>query len=550
MVAAASVAVLAAVLLALPQEPAPPAASSGNLLLRGGAVHTGTNRDWPGPIAARAGRIVAGDRLDPAIDAEAIDLPDGAFVVPGLIDAHGHLKGLGDALAEVDLVGTASYVEVVEKVLAAAARAPKGAWILGRGWDQNDWPDKAMPQHGPLSAAVPDHPVWLVRVDGHAGLANAAAMARSGITKDSATGQGGEIQRDAAGAPTGVLVDDAMALVVVPPSTDEQLRERLLAAHDACLRAGLVGVHDAGVDARTLAAMVGLHKEGKWRLRVHVMLDPREDLLIARGPWQTDDGVIVVRAVKAYADGALGSHGAVLLEPYADRKGWKGLMLMPKPALAALAQRCADAGMQLCMHAIGDAANRAVLDAYATVQCEGGLAARRFRVEHAQIVADGDFARFAALGVVPSMQPTHLTSDMPWAPGRLGAERTLRSYAWSRFHRLGVVVPFGSDFPVESVDPRKGLFAAITTRGERGGGDGSLRRDQKLSREQALRGFTLHAAHAMFAERDLGTIEAGKSADFTVFDRDLRVCPEEEILQAKVLMTVVRGRVAWSAAGR
>lgn len=550
MVAAASVAALAAVLLALPQEPVAPVASSGNLLLRGGVVHTGTNLDWPGPVAARAGRIVAGDRLDPAVDAVAIDLPDGAFVVPGLIDAHGHLLGLGSALAEVSLVGAASYVEVVEKVRAAAARAPKGAWILGRGWDQNDWPEKAMPQHGPLSAAVPDHPVWLVRVDGHAGLANAAAMARAGIGKDSAVGEGGEILRDATGAPTGVLVDDAMALVVVPPLSDEQLRERLLAAHDACLRAGLVGVHDAGVDARTLTAMVGLHGEGRWRLRVHVMLDPGETELIARGPWQTGDGVIVVRAVKAYADGALGSRGAVLLEPYADRAGWKGLMLMPKPAIAALAQRCADARMQLCMHAIGDAANRAVLDAYATVRCDGGLAARRFRVEHAQIVAADDFARFAALGALPSMQPTHLSSDMPWAPERLGAERTLRAYAWSRFHRLGVVVPFGSDFPVESVDPRKGLFAAVSTRAERGGPEGGFRPDQKLSREQALRGFTLHAAYAMFAERDLGTIEVGKSADFTVFDRDLRTCPEDEILQARPLLTVIRGRVAWSALGR
>jgi predicted amidohydrolase YtcJ len=550
MLAVACAVAFAVTTLAVPQEPAPPRMPSGNLLLRGGVVFTGTNRDWPGALAARHGRIVDGDRLDPAADAQAIDLPAGAFVAPGLVDAHGHLLGLGNQLAEVDLVGTASFVEVVDKVRAAAARAPKGSWILGRGWDQNDWPDKAMPAHEPLSAATPEHPVWLVRVDGHAGLANAAAMARVGIGRDSAVGQGGEIARDAAGAPTGLLVDDAMALVAVPPLSDEQLRERLLAAHDACLHAGLVGVHDAGVDARTLQAMVDLHREGRWRLRVHVMLDPGEAALIARGPWQTGDGVIQVRAVKAYADGALGSRGAVLLTPYADRAGWKGLMLKPKAAIQELAQRCADAGMQLCMHAIGDAANRTVLDAYAAVVADGGLAALRFRVEHAQLVADDDFARFAALGVLPSMQPTHLTSDMPWAPERLGAERTLRAYAWTRFHRLGVVVPFGSDFPVESVDPRKGLFAAATTRSERGGPAGGWRPDQKLSREQALRGFTLHAAHAMFAERELGTIEAGKSADFTVFDRDLRTCAEDEILQAKVLLTVVRGQVVHSALGQ
>lgn len=255
-----------------------------------------------------------------------------------------------------------------------------------------------------------------------------------------------------------------------------------------------------------------------------------------------------MRAVKGYADGALGSRGALLLEPYSDRPGWKGLFLTPKAGVLELAQFCADHGMQLCTHAIGDAANRAVLDAYAEVQVDGGLAARRFRIEHAQVVAEADFARFAVLGVLPSMQPTHMTSDMPWAGSRLGAERTQRAYAWKRFHAMGLPVPFGSDFPVESVDPRRGFFAATTTKGDPGGA--AMRPDQVLSRAEVLTGFTQHAAHGMFEEKRLGTIELGKWADFTVWDRNLLTCSDAELLGAKVLLTVVGGRVAYDGRGR
>lgn len=530
-----------------PQEPHHPKVASGNLLLRGGRIHTGTNADWPGALSVEAGRIRFGDSLDPAFDATAIDLPADAFVMPGLQDAHGHLLGLGTSLAEVDLVGTASFDEVIARAVAKAATQPAGTWILGRGWDQNDWPDTAMPHHRALSAAIPDHPVWLVRVDGHAGLANLKALQQANVTRDSVVGGGGEILRDAAGEPTGVLVDEAMAAIRPPAPTVAQIRERLLAAQRECLRHGLTCVHDAGVDATTLQAMVDLHREGKWWLRTYVLLDPNERELIARGPWQTPDGRIVVRAVKAYADGALGSRGAALLADYSDAPGKRGLVSMPKGSIQVLAQFCADHDMQLCMHAIGDAANRAVLDAYAAVKTNGEPAAGRlrFRIEHAQVLADADFGRVRDLGVLPSMQPTHLTSDMPWAGQRLGPERTLLAYAWTRFHRLGVIVPFGSDFPVESVDPRRGLFAAVTTRPLSGGPAAGFRPEQRLSREQALRGFTLHAAHGMFAESRLGTIELRKVADLTVFDRDLRTCSDDELLTAKVLLTVVGGQVVY-----
>jgi predicted amidohydrolase YtcJ len=535
-----------AVVVPAPQNPAP----SGAVVVRGVTVHTGTGDLWPGNLEARHGRYVNSGSVHPAHHGAAeFDLP-GAFVMPGLIDAHGHLLGLGGMLDEVDLVGTTSYQEVVARAVAKASTLPKGSWVIGRGWDQNDWSNTAMPRHQELSAAIPDHPVWLTRVDGHAGLANRAAMLLSGLGKDSVTGEGGEILRDEAGEPTGVLVDDAMGAIKLPALSPEQIRQRLLEAQRECLRHGLTCVHDAGVDRTTLDVMLALHKEGKWLLRTYVLLDPNERELIARGPWQTPDARIVVRAVKLYADGALGSRGASLLEPYADMPGKRGLVSLPKGMLLEVAQRCADSGMQLCTHAIGDAANKTVLDAYAAVKIEGGIAPLRFRIEHAQVIAEDDFARFARLGVLPSMQPTHLTSDMPWAVERLGPERVLRAYAWRRFHRLGVKVPFGSDFPVESVDPRKGLFAAVTTRGERGGPPEGYRPDQKLSREQAIRGFTRHAAHAMFAERDLGRIELGNFADFTVFDRDLLTCAEDDILQAKVLLTVIGGQVAYDGRDR
>ena len=518
------------------------------LELKNATVHTGTGAPWSGSLVVSAGRIDAPGQPVPA-GTESLDL-QGAFVVAGLQDAHGHVYGLGTALAEVNLTGTKSYEEVIARTAAAAAKLPKGKWVIGRGWDQNDWVDKVMPHHVDLSVETPDHPVWLVRIDGHAGLANLRALRQTGIERDTEDPAGGRILRDENGDATGVLIDKAMGSVPVPEPTSDQIRERLLAAQQQCLSHGLTCVHDAGVSRIVLEEMRVLHLSKQWHLRTYVMLASNERELIKKGPWHSKDHLITVRAVKGYSDGALGSRGASLLEPYADDPGNRGLVGMPKGAILELAQRCADAGMQLCVHAIGDAGNRTVLDAFAAVKVEGGLAARRFRIEHAQVIGEGDFARFQQLGVLAAMQPTHLTSDMPWAESRLGPERVLRAYAWKSFHKLGVVVPFGSDFPVESVDPRKGLFAAVTTRAESGGPADGFRPDQKLSREEAIRGFTQHAAYGMFAEQDLGTIEAGKIADLTVFDRNLLTCPENDLLQAKVLLTIVGGRVVYDGRGK
>ena len=514
-----------------------------DLVLDHANVWTGTGAAWNGPLVVQGGRIAAPGAAA-ADGARHVDLR-GAFVMPGLQDAHGHLLGLGTALEEVDLGGARSYDEVIARVVAASRTRAKGEWILGRGWNQNDWREKVMPHHAELSAETPDHPVWLVRVDGHAELANLVALHGAGIGKDTATPSGGEILRGDDGEPTGVLVDAAMSLVSPPGADMATVHRRLLRAQDECLRHGLTCVHDAGVSRHLVEDLRLLHAAGKWQLRAYEMLAAGEVDAIAKGPWQSKDGLLQVRAVKGYADGALGSWGAVLLEPYSDRPGHKGLMLTPVAGLQRLAQLCADSGMQLCVHAIGDAANRAVLDAYASVQFKGERQAARFRIEHCQVVAPADFARFRELGVIPSMQPTHLTSDMPWAVTRLGNERIKGAYAWKSFHALSLPVAFGSDFPVESVDPRLGIYAAVTTRPAAGGEP--LRPDQQLDRARALRGFTADAAYAMFAERDLGTIEPGKLADLTVFDRDLTACPEPELLLAKVVMTIVAGKVAFAA---
>ncbi|MBK8975284.1 MAG: amidohydrolase [Planctomycetes bacterium] len=523
-----------------------------DLHLRGARVVTGTGAPFgAADLVVTDGRI-APPGSEPSPFATAAELRGDAVVVPGLVDAHGHLIGLGRSLVNVDLVGTRSFQEVIDRTAARARELPPGAWVIGRGWDQNDWDDTAFPTHARLSAAVSDRPVWLTRIDGHAALANARAMELAGVTRATPAPSGGAIHRDDDGEPTGVFIDRAMALVggSVPEPGPAEIEEALLAAQRQCLSEGLTAVHDAGIGEDAIDILRRLHVEGRWRLRVHAMLPASETAAIRRGPWQTPDRVLQVRAVKAYADGALGSRGAALLEPYSDAPGQRGLLLTPRAELERIARLCYECGFQLCVHAIGDAANRAVLDVYEAVVPAADRARVRFRIEHAQVVADADFARFAALHVIPAMQPTHLTSDMPWAPNRLGPERIGGAYAWRRFQALGLPVPFGSDFPVERSDPRLGLFAACTTRATDGSGPAvGFRPDQRLDRLRALQGFTRDAAWAAFLERELGTLETGKLADFTVFDRDVLTCPDAELLEARVLLTVIGGRIAFAADG-
>ncbi len=481
-------------------------------------------------------------------DARRIDLA-GATVVPGLIDAHGHVASLGLAQLRAELDGTRSRAEVVERLRAFARDLPAGAWLLGRGWDQNDWPEAEFPTAADLDAAFPDRPVWLRRVDGHAAWANTAALrAVKGNLAGMRDPEGGQILRDAAGAPTGVFIDNAMDLVdAAVPALDDATAERgLVLGMQAAVRHGLTGVHDAGVSSTELARYRRLADAGRMPLRVHAMADGDGAAfaqLCRDGVYRHASGRLQMRAVKLYADGALGSRGAALVDPYSDAPHSHGLMLLQPAALQALVDRAQGCGVQLAIHAIGDRGNREVLDAYARAISRAPAGADlRWRIEHAQVLAPDDLPRLAKLGVIASMQPTHATSDMPWAQTRVGPRRINGAYAWRQLRDSGARLALGSDFPVESVDPRLGLFAATTRTDDSGQPVGGWRPEEKLTAFEALRGFTLDAAWAGFMEAEVGSLEAGKRADFVVLAEDPLAIDPAGLKALTVRATYVDGK--------
>lgn len=503
------------------------------------------------------GRIVAvGDveLVRAATDAstQSVDL-GGTFVYPGFIDAHGHLPGLAQSLMTLDFVGTDSYKQIVAMVAKRAAALPAGAWIQGRGWDQNDWPEKAFPHHAALTAAVPDHPVLLTRVDGHAALANAKALEIAGIIDDTPDPDGGKILRDESGAATGVLIDRAQGLVSrhVPPPDARAMRTALISAQRRCLENGLTSVHDAGVSVDIVDIYQELMDANEWRLRVYVMLSAadRDGLhrWFARGPKvDAENPRLTVRSIKAMADGALGSRGAAMLEPYSDDPDNIGLLITDHDALKVLTESALREGFQVCTHAIGDRANRIVLDAYeAAMQAVPEASDPRLRIEHAQIVALEDIPRFAKLGVIPSMQATHATSDMPWAEDRVGPQRIRGAYSWRKFLDAGCRIANGSDFPVENVSPLWGFYASITRQDHDGKPGGGWRPQERMTREEALRSFTIDAAYAAFQEDLLGSIESGKLADFVVLSDDIMAIPPAKVLKTNVLRTVIAGETVF-----
>lgn len=504
-----------------------------------------------GGLAVRGGRIVyLGDdagalaRRGPAT--QVIDLA-GRAVTPGLIDAHSHLAGLGEAIEEIDLIGAASYDEVIRRVREAAGRLPAGAWLRGRGWDQNRWPDRSFPTHQALSQAVPDHPVWLTRVDGHAALLNARAMAALGIDAAVHDPVGGRLLRDTAGQPTGVLVDRAMGLANLPAPTAADRERRLAAAARHCVELGLTTVTDMGIGAADYDAYAELRRGGRLPLRAALFLTDDEALLerwFARGPELDPAARVTVRGVKMYADGALGSRGAALLEPYSDDPGNLGLLVTAGDHLEAVARQAAAHGFQVAIHAIGDRGGLVALDAMERA-LGGPRPELRFRLEHAQVLRLQDIARLARLGIVASMQPTHATSDMPWARNRLGERRLEGAYAWRKVLAAGGRLALGSDFPVESADPRLGLYAAITRQDLAGQPPGGWLPGERLSREEALRGFTLDAAWSLFLEPEIGSLEVGKRADLVVFARDPMTVPVADIPRAAVDLTLVEGQVVY-----
>jgi hypothetical protein len=519
-------------------------------LLAGGQVHTpaGVQRL---EVAVEAGRIVA---LVPPADAgawrraaaEVVDV-SGAHLYPGFTESHGHLVGYGASIEQVDLRNAASFAEVVERVKRAAAKVPPDRWVLGWGWDQNRWPEKAFPSHAALSAAVPDHPVLLRRVDGHAVLTNARGLAAAGITAATKDPPGGRILRDASGSPTGVLVDTAANLLdrAVPAPTVMDIERRVLLACNDLAALGITEFQDAGTGRDELAVLRKLEGEGRLPLRVYVMLDGGDDQLLdgefAAGARVGVDGMLAVRAVKLFADGALGSRGAWLAQPYTDEPGTRGLEVTPEARLEDVIRRAAKAGFQPCVHAIGDAAVTRVLDLYERALGPGG-AALRPRIEHAQVVRPADVPRFVTLGVIAAVQPTHCTSDMPWAPARLGPERIAWAYRWRSLLAAHARLCLGSDVPVESPDPRLGLWAAVTRRTPQGTPSEGWNLAEALTSAEAVAGYTSWAAYAAFEENWRGTLVPGNAADLTILDRDVEVGGAAEILQARILRTVVAGR--------
>lgn len=542
----------ATVTAALSSAANPPAhAASAAGALVNARIHT-LSADRPAAEALAwdvDGRIVAVGSTDEVLARFAgatVHDAHGATVVPGLIDAHAHLMGLGFALMRADLAGARSKAEVIERLQAFASTLPPDAWLLGRGWDQNDWPEKTFPTAADLDAAFPTRPVWLERVDGHAGWANSAALRR--VERDlSGDWQpaGGVIVRVGA-RPTGVFVDAASSLVddIVPPPDTALRTEALRRALTAAASVGLTGVHDMGTSVADLDLYARFADEGRLTLRVLAYADGDAaalDRLCESGPYRHPGGRVRMAGVKFYADGALGSRGAALKADYSDDHGNRGLLVTPPEKLLAGMRKARRCGVQVATHAIGDRGNKRVLDDYAAVLGDAAHGDHRWRVEHAQIVSLGDIPTFGQLGVIASVQPTHATSDMPWAEARIGRERLAGAYAWRRFLQANVRLALGSDFPVESADPRLGLYAAVTRQDLDGRPPGGWLPDQRLTASEALRGFTVDAAWAGFMEHEVGRLAPGLRADFLLLDADPLAAPPSTLPTIKVLSTWVDG---------
>jgi len=472
----------------------------------------------------------------------------GATIIPGLIDSHVHMEGLGDLLDVIDLRSVGRVAEVAELVRREAARRPAGEWIRGRAWDQTNWGGQ-FPTALDLAGATAEHPVYLTRVDGHAAWVNRKALELAGISAGTPDPPGGKIIRDASGAPTGVLIDRAMGLVgrKIPPAGKEVTWRRLARAAQECTRLGLTTVHDAGVGEQGLAAYRELIARHELPVRVYAMIGGAGSLwrdFLARGPEVGNR--LTIRSIKLMADGALGSRGAALLEPYSDDPGNTGLLMLKREDIERVCRDAVKRGFQVNTHAIGDRANRVVLEAYGAAL--GGRNERRFRIEHAQVIAPRDFDLFARYSVIAAMQATHATSDMRWAETRLGPERVKGAYAWRRFLSLGVPAPNGSDFPVEEPNPLYGFYAAITRQDRAGNPPSGWQPDQRMTREEALKSWTVVGAYAAFEEDQKGTLAPGKLADLVMLSADIMRIAPAEILKTRVKMTILGGEIVYTDA--
>lgn len=493
-------------------------------------------------MAIQDGKIVAIGKNDSILknfSSDSILDVKGKAVYPGFIDAHCHFTGYATDSWKCDLVGTNSFEEVIKKIIVYSKTAPM-QWIYGHGWDQNDWEDKSFPDKKRVDSLFPDRPVFLKRIDGHAALANQKAIDIAGINLSTIV-TGGSIEK-VNGKLTGIFIDNAMDLVEknIPPISDSLAKKYFLQLQQECFSLGLTGVHDCGVSEHTIQLVDDVQKEGLLKMKVFALLSDSADYYprwIKKGPYKTER--LHVGGFKLYADGALGSRGACLLKEYSDKPKWKGFLLKTKLHFDEVAHQLINTPFQMCTHAIGDSGNREILSVYATTL--KGKNDKRWRIEHAQVVDENDFKIFGEYNIVPSVQPTHATSDMYWAGNRLGSERIKNAYAYQKLLQQNGWMPLGTDFPVEYISPFKTFFAAVVRQDANAYPKNGFQMENALTREQTLRGMTIWAAKAAFEEKEKGSLEIGKAADFIILDQDLMKCNSDKILKNKVERTYING---------
>jgi predicted amidohydrolase YtcJ len=542
-----------------------------DLIIRGGTIYT--VEDSNPTVEAVA---VTGDKIVYAGDlaglvkfegekTEVIDL-QGKTMTPGFIEGHGHFMGLGFSELNLDLSTVESYEEMVALVKEAVAKTPPGQWIVGRGWHQDKWttkPEKVIkgfPTHQLLSAVSPNNPVFLRHASGHAGFANAKAMQLAGVNQLSVEklgknmGEGGEILVDELGNPTGLFNERAQTLIgeVIPETSEETASQALELAIAASLRNGITSFHDAGVSRGNIELFRKFKAENKLNTRLYVMLTGFDSQLLydwfKKGPEIDSANLLTIRSIKLNCDGALGSRGAWLMEPYTDRPDFSGMATLTMDTVMKISREGLKYGFQVCSHAIGDRANKEILDRYEIAINENQQQSKdhRFRIEHAQHLRPDDIPRFGKLGVIPAMQAIHLSSDRPWAIERLGEKRIKEgAYMWQSLLKSGAVIVNGTDVPVEPINPIASYFASVTRQTLKGQPEGGYEPEEKMTRQQALRSYTLDAAYGAFEENIKGSIAPGKLADFTIFTKDLMTIPDNELLSTEVASTILGGKVLY-----
>lgn len=520
-----------------------------DLILTGGVIYTvDPGFSTAQALAVRDGKILAvgsSQEITGRYRADEVRELEGNFVYPGWIDAHCHFFGYGMNLNSADLVGTGSVDEIIRRLQEHRSAHPS-PWLTGRGWDQNDWEVQEFPDRKMLDEHFPDIPVLLRRIDGHAAWVNTRALELAGISGETQVDGGAVLLGN--GEPSGILVDNAIALVdrLIPPPTREEMVHALLQAEKNCFSVGLTSVQDAGLSYETVAMIDSLYREGALKIRMNTWLSPsRENFeqFVKKGPYQTDR--LSVNTIKLFADGALGSRGARLIEPYSDDPGNYGLFVSSMENLEAHCRKAYENNYAVATHCIGDAANREILRMYAGIL--GGKNDRRWRIEHSQIIHPDDIHLFGNYSIVPSVQPTHATSDMYWAEMRVGAERMKGAYAYRELMEQNGWIPFGSDFPVEDINPLYGFYAAVVRKDHSGYPSEGFRTENAVTREDALRAMTIWAAKAGFEEQLKGSIEPGKLADLVITGKDLMTAPEEELFGIRVLATYSGGEPVYSA---